>query len=74
MEQEKDGFELKCMKFRKELSQCASDNVPEVREVRTRCAVQVNAYDSCVSANPGNPTVCIEALKALYNCTNNSKA
>ncbi|KAG0243249.1 hypothetical protein BGX31_010971 [Mortierella sp. GBA43] len=43
--------------------------VPIIKHVKEMCDPFIRDYDACVMKNQEDPTVCLEALKRLFHCT-----
>ncbi|KAI8620046.1 hypothetical protein BC830DRAFT_1101013 [Chytriomyces sp. MP71] len=69
------NFEAPCLAFKQALTLCAETNVASVREVKTRCLAQIQAYENCVQGNKDDtPSKCADSIRALYACTHRDDA
>jgi hypothetical protein len=46
-----------------------NNSVPIIKHVKEMCDPFIRDYDACVMKNQEDPTVCLDALKRLFLCT-----
>ncbi|KAG0170323.1 hypothetical protein DFQ28_010811 [Apophysomyces sp. BC1034] len=63
------SWDKSCMQQKRALTKCSEDNIGILKYVKQHCSTQIKAYDACLMANPEDPEQCVQALKALYLCT-----
>ncbi|KAJ2078111.1 hypothetical protein H4R24_004702 [Coemansia sp. RSA 988] len=64
-----DTWRTDCVELRKALTKCTDDNVTLMKMVRLSCQPMIDRYQSCLEKNDKDPTVCVDALRNLYQCT-----
>jgi hypothetical protein len=52
-----------------QVTKCASENVLAVRLVKEKCQEEIDGYESCLSKNTSDPSICKSYMTALYDCT-----
>ncbi|KAF9366113.1 Coiled-coil-helix-coiled-coil-helix domain-containing protein 5 [Mortierella sp. NVP85] len=63
------NWDIKCITQKRALAKCSEDNVPIIKHVKEMCDPFIRDYDACVMKNQEDPTVCLDALKRLFLCT-----
>ncbi|KAJ2804970.1 hypothetical protein H4R20_002288 [Coemansia guatemalensis] len=64
-----DTWRTDCAELRKALTKCTDDNVTLMKMVRLNCQPMIDRYQSCLEKNQKDPTVCMDTLRDLYQCT-----
>ncbi|KND02437.1 uncharacterized protein SPPG_02902 [Spizellomyces punctatus DAOM BR117] len=70
VEKNPTNWETVCAKEKNAVTKCAEENVESLRQVKRRCADQIKTYQKCLEDNPSEPSTCVNALRALYECHN----
>ncbi|KAJ1966282.1 hypothetical protein GGI12_000187 [Dipsacomyces acuminosporus] len=64
-----ETWKADCAELRKALTKCTDENVTLMKMVRLSCQPVIDKYQECLYKNQTNPSVCIDNLRDLYECT-----
>ncbi|KAJ2646933.1 hypothetical protein IWW40_005047 [Coemansia sp. RSA 1250] len=64
-----DTWKTDCADLRKALTKCTDENVTLMKMVRMSCQPVIDRYQGCLQKNEKDPSVCIDSLRDLYQCT-----
>ncbi|KAJ2785186.1 hypothetical protein H4R18_000637 [Coemansia javaensis] len=64
-----ETWKTECAGLRQALASCTDKNVTLVKMVRMSCQPVIDRYQACVAKNERDPSVCIDAMRDLYECT-----
>ncbi|KAJ1839047.1 hypothetical protein LPJ70_005218, partial [Coemansia sp. RSA 2708] len=69
VDQHPDTWKTDCTELRRALTKCTDENVTLMKMVRMSCQPVIDRYQQCLNKNEKDPSVCIESLRDLYQCT-----
>ncbi|KAJ2759316.1 hypothetical protein IWQ56_005769 [Coemansia nantahalensis] len=64
-----ETWKTDCAELRRALTKCTDENVTLMKMVRMSCQPIIDRYQTCLTSNAKDPSVCIDALRDLYECT-----
>ncbi|KAI9097190.1 hypothetical protein DFS34DRAFT_650001 [Phlyctochytrium arcticum] len=70
VEKNPTNWESTCQSEKLAVTKCAEENVASLREVKRKCGPMIKTYQACLEKNTENPSVCVDALRGLYECHN----
>ncbi|KAJ2501979.1 hypothetical protein GGH96_001505 [Coemansia sp. RSA 1972] len=62
-------WKVDCVDLRKALTKCSDENVTLMKMVRLSCQPVIDRYQECLRKNEKDPSVCVDSLRDLYQCT-----
>lgn len=62
------GDVTQCFEEQKALASCAKTTAPSFVKIITNCKPQMDAYESCIRANPEFKTQCFDKLTEMREC------
>lgn len=69
VEDHPDSWKQDCQGLRQALTKCSDENVTLMKMVRLSCQPTIDKYQACLAKNEKDPSVCIDTLRDLYQCT-----
>lgn len=60
------SYTTNCVPQQRALTRCSEENVANLRMVKEKCSVQVEAFKSCTAGKKAED--CVDELEALYEC------
>ncbi|KTW26893.1 uncharacterized protein T551_03355 [Pneumocystis jirovecii RU7] len=58
-----------CIQQKNALTICSEKNVAFLKDMKEKCSNQIENYNVCLSQNKNKPSLCLNELKKLYDCT-----
>ncbi|KAJ1863550.1 hypothetical protein H4R99_004243 [Coemansia sp. RSA 1722] len=69
VDQHGETWKTDCATLRQALTKCTDENVTLMKMVRMSCQPVIDRYQECLNKNQKDPSVCIDTLRDLYECT-----